>query len=583
MLFLNKKIIQNIENRRSAQAVIKDIESAFSFTGFGPNRGMAVVLGAFLLYKAQEYRYPAYLHYEDIANNGLELDEDVLLAIKDTFNEKMWEIIKPLVKKYSQVDLATAAYIYDLSDDNHFMSTSDSVVKLALQILNIQKTDSVADLCCGVGTFINRANLECPWGTFRGYEINAYERAIAKIRSELISDTTSILLKDVFTITDSKDFPKYNKIFSNYPFGMRLKNLGNGAKLLDALVTENPELSKATSSDWIFNALLYSLLTENGKAVGIMTNGSTWNTIDEPMRKYFVENGMIEAVLSLPPRMFSYTMIPTTMIIISKNNKSVRLVDATNICQQGRRYNEFSYENIGQIIHALNQDTEFSKEISLEQLRENEYTLSLGRYLENDFVINSPVVFESVIKGISRGAPCTAKQLDEMISETRTNMQYLMLANIKDGIIDEKLPYLSHIDPKYEKYCLKDNDLIISKNGYPYKIAVASIKKNQRILANGNLYIIELDQEKIDPYYLKAFFESVQGIAILKSITVGATIPNIGIDKLKKIIIPLPPLEKQKKVVDRYKATLDEIAVLNLKLKIVKSRLHHIFDEESGE
>ena len=48
-----------------------------------------------------------------------------------------------------------------------------------------------------------------------------------------------------------------------------------------------------------------------------------------------------------------------------------------------------------------------------------------------------------------------------------------MLANIQNGIIDDKLPYLSSIEPKYEKYCLKNNDLILSKNGYPYKVAVA--------------------------------------------------------------------------------------------------------------
>ena len=58
------------------------------------------------------------------------------------------------------------------------------------------------------------------------------------------------------------------------------------------------------------------------------------------------------------------------------------------------------------------------------------------------------------------------------------------------------------------------------------------MKDGQRILANGNLYIIELDESRANPYYIKAFFDSEQGIAALKSITVGATIPNIGVDTL---------------------------------------------------
>jgi type I restriction enzyme M protein len=147
-------------------------------------------------------------------------------------------------------------------------------------------------------------------------------------------------------------------------------------------------------------------------------------------------------------------------------------------------------------------------------------------------------------------------------------------------MIDDKLPYLSSIDPKYEKYCLKNNSLIISKNSYPYKIAVASVMEGQRILANGNLYIIELDEEKANPYYIKAFFDSEQGHAVLKSITVGATIPNIGVDKLRKVKIPLPPMEEQNRISQKYQAVLDEISVIKLRLEKAINRLYHIFDEE---
>ena len=168
-----------------------------------------------------------------------------------------------------------------------------------------------------------------------------------------------------------------------------------------------------------------------------------------------------------------------------------------------------------------------------------------------------------------------------MVSDKVTNMQYLMLSNIRDGLIDEKLPYLTEIEPKYEKYCLKNDDLILSKNGYPYKIAVASVKGGQKILANGNLYIIEVDRDRANPYYLKAFFESEHGVSALKSITVGATIPNIGVEMLKNLVIPLPSLEEQNRIAQKYQATLDEISVLKLRLENAVNRLYHIFDVES--
>ncbi|WP_420323097.1 hypothetical protein [Lachnobacterium bovis] len=40
-------------------------------------------------------------------------------------------------------------------------------------------------------------------------------------------------------------------------------------------------------------------LEKNGKAVAIMTNGSTLNSIDEKTREYFVKGGYVEAVNSL--------------------------------------------------------------------------------------------------------------------------------------------------------------------------------------------------------------------------------------------------------------------------------------------
>jgi type I restriction enzyme M protein len=400
------------------------------------------------------------------------------------------------------------------------------------------------------------------------------------MRSELIDANVQVDSCDVFSLVEGDNTLKFDKIFSNYPFKLKLKSLGAGTGYLEQLSERYPGLSKAISSDWVFNVLLCDLLSETGKAIGIMTNGSTGNSVNAPMRKYFVERKMVECVISLPNRMFSSTNNPTTLIVLSHNNDSVRMIDATKICQQGRRQNEFSDEDINAIIEAFSTDSEYSKQVSLEELRSNEYTLSLGCYARKDLSFANGVPFESIIKSVTRGAPCTANQLDKMVSDEITNMQYLMLSNIQNGMIDDKLPYLSSIDPKYEKYCLKNNSLIISKNSYPYKIAVASVMEGQRILANGNLYIIELDEEKANPYYIKAFFDSEQGHAVLKSITVGATIPNIGVDKLRKVKIPLPPMEEQNRISQKYQAVLDEISVIKLRLEKAINRLYHIFDEE---
>lgn len=544
------------------------------------------ILIFYLLYKVRNAGKNPLLEYEELLNGTMEIKEEIKGAIKEKISIKAWDAFKLLADKYSEKEFAAAALCIDPSRDTGIYTesriTPESLNKLAIRVLDIKEGENCADICSGYGSFLNMAYCDNSDVMYYGYEINTDANVIAMIISEFIEADIQYELTDVFSLYGREDL-KYDKIFSNYPFGLRLRRTGYGNGLMEKITSEYSGISTATSSDWIFNVLISKLLKKTGKAVAIMTNGSTWNTSDLAMRRYFIEQGLIEAVITLPAKLFSYTTISTTMIIFSHNNETVRLVDATKLCQNGRRYNTFSDENIEEIIAALNNDCEMSKKITVQELRQNEYTLNLQRYAIQVQTYENAVPLESVLKSITRGAPCSAAQLDEMSSEMVTNMQYLMLANIKDGLIDNKLPYLSNIDKKYEKYCLKNNNLLLSKNGYPYKVAVASVRDGQKILANGNMYIMELDEEKINPYFLKAFFESDEGMAALKSITVGATIPNIGVEKLRKINIPLPSLEEQNKLVEEYRATLDEIAVLKLKTERAIDRLHHIFDKKRGD
>lgn len=580
-MFITKDLYYNEENQKDAAQLSWEIANALRSTE--KSSRCNVSLAAYLLYRVSQDRHLLEMDLQDILNQTIKTHENIYYMAIEHFSDETWKRLLQFEKKYSSEQFALAALVnYVEKDVKETMYTPDSILKLVHKLLNVQPNDRVADICCGSGSYFVSAALEENRATYFGYELNAENSTIAQMRSELIDANIQVNLCDAFNLVmKDNSGEKFDKIFSNYPFGLRQKNLGAGADYVKQLSERYPGISKATSSDWVFNSLLCDLLTENGKAIGIMTNGSTWNSIDIPIRKYFVENRMIESVIALPDRMFVSTHIPTTLIVFSHNNDSVRMIDATNICHSGRRLNEFSDTDIANIIEALSVDSEYSKEISIEELRVNEYSLSLSRYVEEGLKFSNGVPFGNVIKRITRGASCTARQLDEMVSEGVTNMQYLMLANIQDGIIDDKLPYLSSIDSKYEKYCLKNNSLILSKNGYPYKVAVASVKEGQRILANGNLYIIELDEEKANPYYIKAFFESEQGNAVLRSITVGGVIPNIGINKLRQVEIPIPSMAEQERIAQKYQATLDEISVLKLRLKKAINKLHHIVDEES--
>lgn len=530
------------------------------------------------------FAYTAYLaskenceNYEEISEslkNNLSKDEQYFI---EENIDKDFDLVFAISDKLSSEELLQYIIYSPVSMDYKNMSfgTPDSIVDLAVKILNIEKKDKVADFGCGNGNFLVRSILNSD-ASYYGNDINTTAKAMAKIKTSLLSDKVVIEQADMFA-NDSN--MKFDKIFSNYPFGMKIRHLSGGAEYLDKLLKEIPDVAKATSSDWIFNYLIVDSLKDNGKAIGIMTNGSTWNTFDKSIRKYFINKGLIECVIALPERMFEGTTIPTTLIVLSHGNKNIKMVDAHETFEAGRRQNSFSKEHIDKIVSWIEKDSDFSKTVSYEELVENDYVISPTRYLADTITIKDAVEFGTVIKNITRGAQLRAAELDELTSQEGTSIQYLMLANIKEGMIDEELPYLKSIEEKYKKYCIHNRNMVLSKNGAPFKVAIAEVEEGKEILGNGNLYIIELDEEKVNPYFLKAFFESEQGIASLKNISVGTAMPNIPVDALKKMQIPVPSLDKQNIIAEKYLAKMDEIKVLNLRLVKAKNALKNIFEE----
>lgn len=459
--------------------------------------------------------------------------------------------------------------------------TPKCINQLAIEILGIAKGDTVVDNCMGIGSFIAEASRVQPDASYCGVEINHSVAAIAEMRLSLVKSDCHVVTGNA--LEDNFCGKQFNKGFSNYPFGMRIRTVSEDIDIIDRINKTCPELSKGTSADWIFNYRLCEMLVPDGIGVAVMSLGGLWNTLDKPIRETFVKNGKVKAVIKLPAKLFPNTAIPVAMIVFGYNEGGIRFIDASNEYVEGRRQNSLNAQNIATIIDALNTDSSISKLVSIEEIAENQFSFDPTRYNEVVEEIVDGVPFETVIKSITRGAPLAARDLDDIASVLPTDYQYMMLANIKNGIIDKELPYLKEIPPRFEKYCIHKGNLLLSKNGYPFKVAVAEPPEDKTVLANGNLYVIELDTEKVDPYYVKAFLESDQGIVQLKRITVGATIPNIGVNQLNTIQIPLIPIEEQHKMALRYQAVLDEIELLRRKIERAENSLKTIFSTKQEE
>ena len=507
----------------------------------------------------------------DIASSN----DDLCVFIESIIAPELFEDTKKLSL---EVDKKIFKYIAVYKDNFTFgiESTPESIIKLSNSILSINEGESVLDICSGCGGFIIKNYSLNPSSSYVGIEINSIYASIAKIRSNLVEGNIRIYNMDAFAFDYSEN--KFDKVFLNFPFGIKYHSYNcPSSKELDLYL----EGHKPFSSDWYFVNLALKAIKDQGKATCIMTTGSLFNSTaaERKMREHFVESGFIEAVILLASNVFVSTAIKTAIVILSKGNKKIRFIDASDIFMSERRYNILSDEGIDKILHLLKSDSDISKSVSIDDTRKNDYSLYPVRYLARKKEYNNGVEFSNIIKSITRGAFISAKELDKISTDKPTSYKYLMLANIKDGIINDNLPYLTGIDDKYNKYCLKKNSLIMSKNGFPFKTAVVgNIKEGEKVLANGNLYVVELDETKADPYYVKAYFDSEEGISQLKSIVVGSSLPNYGINDLQKLVIPLPPLNEQHLLAEKYKEAQDEVIINRLRLEKSLNKMAHVFD-----
>ncbi len=470
-----------------------------------------------------------------------------------------WDTVNELSKTCSP-DACKALLLFDdsFSQTERLGETPSGLAVLAAKLMNISSGKKVADLCAGTIPFIRDCKalgIDCD---FLGSEIKTSIYNLAALRADILGNIT-VTHEDSLKLSG-----KYDYVFCHSVFGVKWKYY-------------YPDCGHLASADWLFAQKCIELLDNGGKAVCIMTNGSTWNQCDLKMREKFIRSGFIETIVALPAKIYSNTAISSTLMVLSKGNKEVNLIDASNIFTSSRRTNLLLEDNIADILKAVGTTSSISCIVSNEEIAANDYELYPENYTKKKPDIANAVQFSKLITRITRGAQIKASELDELVCESKTNTRLLMLSDMSKGIISEKLPYLSKLEKRYEKYCANDGNIILSKNGYPVKTAVTSISGKEKVLVNGNLYIIELDRSKVEPYFLKAYFDSDKGQAQLKSICVGVSLLNIPVEALKKMQIPMRSMSEQKKIADNYLKKQQEVIELQKQLEAAEQELKEVF------
>ena len=491
--------------------------------------------------------------------------------------EKLNEIVSVLPDdKEVLINLITDFSIYaNFGRMSSEMVTPECVSNLVLNLLDIRPDDKIANLCCGSGSFMFELSSRNANNSVTGFDLNINCIALAKIRSKVLGINAEYHTSYMFNCVD-----KFDKCFAQIPFGIRYSEIEH--YLLDRIEINGFDtglLSPSSPSEWVFALSIVEHLKAKGKAVFVCTGGALSNGTNRVIREYMINRGWIEAVISLPSQLYLTTGIPINLVVLSEDNDSIRMIDASEICDKGRRMNTINSNQIKEIAGLLVEDREgVSQSFSIQEVFDNECNLMPVRYFVSQIDIKNAVTFDSLMS-ITRGSTWGRSKLEEFNSAEPTDFCYLELRHIEDGHICGQLPYLTDIDTTQLKYCAEEGDIILSKMGPKFKLAVVGDLKGRKLLVSGNLYILRVDKEKAHPVFIKAFLETEQGMNQLNRGCVGTTIPNIPVSALKEVQIPGLSLDEQNELVRQYEKLRRDNNRYAERIQLNKEKMLHLFDE----
>lgn len=452
--------------------------------------------------------------------------------------------------------------------------TPVTLCNLVKGLFNLKDNSSVVDLGCGNGDFLVNCAKENPNNIYHGYEINYDSKLLSNIRLTLLGVNNIIYEGDVLK---QGDINKADFIFSHPPFGLKIGRVFQSNGELEYLYGSKFKPSQTT--EWLFINRIITGLNKEGMGIVIVPEGALINLLDIEQRKFLVDNNYIEAVIKLPANLFPYTAISTSLIVLRKNNtsKKCKFIDASELCDINGRVVLLRVDNILKLYNS-NETTE----ISIEEIIKNEYVLTVNKYkgLE-DIKIENPVNLGNLVEDIFRGVQIQADVLHKYTTNEDSDGVYKIVASgdIVDSSFDvEKLEKFKS-QKNYDRYLLRNNDILISCKSTKVKTSIVDIKEGEKVIPSGSIIVVRCDTSKLKPAYLKMFLDSDIGTKLLASIQTGTIIISINPKALMGLTIACINLEKQEELSTKYLGTLDMIRLEKMKIEKLKQKLKSIYDD----
>ena len=363
---------------------------------------------------------------------------EVDLHINSVSNNKMGYIYEEMLRRFTENSAAGEQY------------TPREVIRLCMEMLFMGKENfltedgkviSIADFCCGTGgmlsiaeDYIEKIN---PNAIVNVYGQELLDESFAICQADMLmkgQNPDNIRLGNTLT-QDRFSGEKIRFLISNPPFGVTWKDEEKKVKEEADLGFDGrfgagtPRVSDG-SLLFLQNMISKMYDDEEGSRIAIIFNGSPLFTGDagsgeSNIRKWIIENDLLEGIIALPTDMFYNTGIATYIWVLTnkkeeKRKGKIQLVNASEYYQSMRK-------SLGNK----------RKEITLEQIEEIKNIYEKFEESENSKIFdNEDFGYRKVT--IERPLKLSFKVNEEAIENVRNTTQFINLAVSKKKDIEVK-------------------------------------------------------------------------------------------------------------------------------------------------
>ncbi|QTF93178.1 type I restriction-modification system subunit M [Halomonas sp. BM-2019] len=277
--------------------------------------------------------------------------------------------------------------------------TPPEVSELIAELVAPRENDEICDPACGSASLL----LKCANQIRSAYDGS---KRFALYGQEAIGSTWALAKMNMFlhgidnhkiewgdTLRNPKlldgegKLKHFDVVVANPPFS--LEKWGHEGAGSDPYGRFRRGVPPKTKGDYAFILhMIETLKPRTGRMGVVVPHGVLFRGSSEgKIRKQLIDEGLLDAVIGLPEKLFYGTGIPAAIMVFRKDrtDDKVLFIDASREFVAGKNQNQLSDENVAKIVRTYQQREEvdkYSHLASLEEIQENDYNLNIPRYVD---------------------------------------------------------------------------------------------------------------------------------------------------------------------------------------------------------